>query len=124
MLLLVAMLALITVGSVDVYYGQTNVTIVINYELNEVQKLGVILFGANEIKDEILGLLNGTYNFEIEKIDLKHAVLKFNTTDCGDYVFFPGVKLNHKVDMRLVFPNNVTITVNGSDEIPQVYIFD
>jgi len=122
MMLMVTLLTLLTITSMNVHYGYSNVTVTINYELNDVQKLGVILFGANEIKDEVIKLINGT-NFEIEKVDLNQAVLKFNTTDYGSYIYFQGVKLNQKVDLKLVFPNKVTMFLNGTDEIPAVYIF-
>lgn len=122
MMLLATMLALLTITSMNVHYGYTNVTVTINYELNDVQKLGVFLFGANQIKDEILKLINGT-SFEIEKVGLDQAVLKFNMTDCGNYVYFEGVKLNRNVDMTVTFPNNVTIFLNDTNEIPAVYIF-
>ena len=122
MMLLATILALLTITSMNVHYGYSNVTVTINYELNDIQKLGVFLFGANQIKDEVLKLINGT-NFEIEKVDANQAVLKFNTTDCGNYVYFSGVKLNQKVNMTLTFPNNVTLFLNDTDEIPAVYMF-
>ncbi len=122
MMLLATLLALLAVTSMNVHYGYSNVTVTINYELNGIQKLGVFLFGANQIKDEITKLINGT-NFEIEKVDINQAVLKFNTTNCGNYVYFKGVKLNQRVNMTLTFPNNVTLFLNNSDEIPAVYMF-
>ena len=121
MILAVAMLTLITISSVNVYYGYTNVTVIVNYELNDFQKLGVFLFGADQIEDDIIKLVNGT--FEIEKVDVNHAILRFNVTDCGNYVYFQGVKINREVDMRLVFPSNVTVYLNTTDEIPAVYMF-
>ncbi len=119
---MVAMLTLIAISSVNVHYGYTNVTVTINYELNDFQKLGVFLFGADQIEKDILKLINET-KFEIEKIDINHAILKFNITDCGDYVYFSGVRLNEKVNMKLVFPNNITVYLNDTDEIPAVYMF-
>ncbi len=121
MILAVAMLTLITISSVNVYYGYTNVTVIVNYELNDFQKLGVFLFGADQIEDDIIKLVNGT--FEIEKVDVNHAILRFNVIDCGNYVYFQGVKINREVDMRLVFPSNVTVYLNSTDEIPAVYMF-
>ncbi len=122
MMLLATMLALLTITSMNVHYGYTNVTVTINYELNDVQKLGVFLFGADQIKDDVLKLINGT-SFEIERVDIDQTVLKFNMTDRGDYVYFEGVKLNEDVDMTITFPNNVTIFLNDTNEIPAVYIF-
>ena len=121
---MVAMLTLIAISSVNVHYGYTNVTVTINYELNDFQKLGVFLFGADQIEKDILKLINeNETKFEIEKIDINHAILKFNITDCGDYVYFSGVSLNEKVNMKLIFPNNITVYLNDTDEIPAVYIF-
>ncbi len=122
MMLMATILALLTITSMNVHYGYSNVTVTINYTLNDIQKLGVFLFGANQIKDEITKLINGT-NFEIEKVDVNQAILKFNTSDCGNYVYFKGVKLNRKVNMTLTFPNNVRLVLNDTDEIPAVYMF-
>ncbi len=122
MVLLATILALLTITSMNVHYGYSNVTVTINYTLNDIQKLGVFLFGANKIKEEITKLINGT-GFEVERVDMNRAVLKFNTTDCGGYVYFEGVRLNRRVNMTLYFPDNVTLYINDTDEIPAVYMF-
>jgi len=120
MVLAVALMALLTITSMNVHYGYSNVTVTLGYQLNDLQKLGVFLFGAESIRDEILKLVNGS--FSIERVGLSKAVLVFNVTDFGSYVYFGGVKLKERLNMTLIFPDNSTLNVT-SDEIPAVYLF-
>ncbi len=120
MVLLAALMALLTITSVNVHYNYSNVTITLNYQLNDVQKLGVFLFGADHIEEEIMKLINGT--FSIERVGINRAILVFNVTDFGTYVYFGGARLNKKLNMTLIFPDNSTLNVT-SDEIPAVYLF-
>ncbi len=121
-MLLATLLALLTITSMNVHYGYTNVTVTVNYSLSDLQKVGVFLFGAKNIEKEIIGIFNAT-NFQIERIDMNKAIFRFNVTDCGNYVFFGGVKLNGRFNLTLTFPGNVTLTLNDTDMIPEVYLF-
>ncbi len=114
------LMAMLTITSVNVSYGYKNVTVTINYTLNDIQKLGVVLFGAGEIRNDILKMVRGS--FKIDRVDMNSAVLTFNVEDFGGYVYFPGAKLSETVNMTLVFPGNLTIPFKG-DEIPAAYIF-
>jgi len=120
MVLLVALMALLTITSFNVHYNYSNVTVTLNYQLNDLQKLGVFLFGADHIEKELGKLINGS--FSIERVDMNRAILVFNVTDFGTYVYFRGVKLNETLNMTLIFPDNSTLNVT-SDEIPAVYLF-
>ena len=114
----VLMASLIT--SMQVYYDK-DVTVVVHYQLDGAQKLGSILFGLDAVKNDILSIFSSS-DYTIVKMDFEKAILKFNTSKCNDYYFFPGIKLVNYVNMTLVLPNNVTLNIT-SDEIPQAYIF-
>ncbi len=114
-------MALLTITSMNVHYSYSSVTVAINYTLNDIQKLGVILFGASDIEHEIAKLFEST-NYTVIRVDDHHAVFRFPIETFSGYVYFPGVKLNENVTMMMRFPNNVTLNIT-SDEIPAVYLF-
>jgi len=120
-MLAAALLVVLTITSMNVSYGYSNVTVTINYKLNGIQKIGVVLFGAEEIKDEIMKMIDG--RFRIERVGMSSAVITFNVTDFGDYVYFPGAKLHEDVNATLTFPGNLSIRVADINEIPAAYIF-
>jgi len=119
--MLVMLMALLTITSMNVHYGYSSVTVAINYSLNDIQRLGVILFGAGDIEHDVTALFEST-NYTLVRVDDHHAVFRFPVKEFEGYVYFPGVKLKNNVTMTLEFPNNVTLNITG-DEIPAVYLF-
>jgi hypothetical protein len=118
---LVIALIFVLITSIQVYYDK-DVKVVVEYNLDGAEKIGSVLFGVEEIKDEVLAIFKSN-DYNLEKMDFEKAVVIFKTDDYGSYRFFEGVKLSHPVNMTILLPCGYSFNIT-SDEIPQAFIFE
>lgn len=102
-------------------YDEDGVIVTFNYDLDPVQRLKGIIFGASYIEEDILSLF-GDVKLKVKRIDFEHAELLLPVVCYNDTAYFSGVKLNEALpELTLVFPGNSTVTVKNATEIPQAF---
>ena len=104
-----------------VKYDGDGVIVKFEYNLDPVQRLKGILFGASYIEEDILSLFE-TKGPKVKRIDFEHAELLLPVVYYNSTAYFSGVKLTETLpEIILVFPGNATIIVENATEIPQAF---
>jgi len=105
-----------------VKYDKTGVILEFYYNLDPVQRLKGIIFGASYIEEDILSLFDKCIDLKVKRIDFEHAELILPVVYYNDSAYFPGIKFREPVsEMKLIFPGNSSITLENVTEIPQAF---
>jgi|GEM_PF-2951493 hypothetical protein len=111
--LAIAVILAIAITHVNAYYGVNGTKVEFQYSLSPFEKLTIFLFGAEDLKDRILSLVNST-SYEILNIGYDSATLLFPVSYINGTYFFEGVELNEEMNITLYYPGNVTLEIYSS----------
>lgn len=113
-------LAGIEIKHLDVSYGVDKVTVKMEYALDGIEKLYMVLIGGDSIKDKILEIFSGE-DVRIESINETQAVIEIN--NCVEFngvrYVFHGIEIPGTVDtITLRFPSGLVISYSEAEGIP------
>jgi|Deesub1362A_J573_1020465.scaffolds.fasta_scaffold00879_3 hypothetical protein len=112
----------VAIKEVLVKYDKSGVDIEFYYELDSVQKLKGILFGAAYIEEDLMSLFNDTENPIVKKVDFESAKITVPVKQYNGFAYFPGIKFcKHVSNLTLIFPGNSLIKLENTCEIPEAF---
>lgn len=111
--LAIAMILAVAITHVNAYYGVNGTKVEFQYSLSPFEKLTIFLFGAEDLKDQIISFVNST-SYEILNIGYDSATLLFPVTYSNGTYFFEGVEFSGEVNITLHYPGNMTLEIYSS----------
>jgi len=112
----------VAIKEIMVKYGQSGVDVEFYYDLDPVQKLKGILFGAAYIEEDLMSLFNDTENLIVKKVDFESAKITIPVKQYNGFAYFSGIRFCKPVtNLTLIFPGNSSIKLESTYEIPETF---